>query len=328
MIKTGLGLRVKLLHTQHFFHHCVYKTVAAAPGYSPVFWLVGEGRSGTTWASNLLNANSVFREVFEPFHPYSKPFSDLLPPMTYLRPGDNHPQVESFARKVFSGEYSSLRSDAGSKKLFSTSLLVKDVFANLIFGWAHDLGSKPSTIFMIRHPIAVAVSKLKSSDWDWFSDPMYFCRQPKLVEDHIGDHISTIKHFSKKNDLLINYVLVWAVSNLVVLRQMRSRNGAILFYERLLENPAKEISRLEVHFQRNFIQSGTNISQLFSKPSRVSRKSDTKVDPINQIESWLAVVDTKTIKVVGEILKEFGLSMIYGSGPRPLCQINSDNVFG
>ena len=33
-----------------------------------VGWMVGSGRSGTTWLSSLLNADCTMREVFEPVH--------------------------------------------------------------------------------------------------------------------------------------------------------------------------------------------------------------------------------------------------------------------
>ena len=34
-----------------------------------VGWMVGSGRSGTTWLASLINADHTMREVFEPVHP-------------------------------------------------------------------------------------------------------------------------------------------------------------------------------------------------------------------------------------------------------------------
>src|SRR5688572_637852 len=37
--------------------------------YRERLWLIGDGRSGTTWAANLLNHRGRYRQLFEPFHP-------------------------------------------------------------------------------------------------------------------------------------------------------------------------------------------------------------------------------------------------------------------
>jgi hypothetical protein len=35
----------------------------------PIVWVIGDGRSGTTWLMELINWRKTYREMFEPFHP-------------------------------------------------------------------------------------------------------------------------------------------------------------------------------------------------------------------------------------------------------------------
>ncbi len=62
--------------------------------YKDVLWLIGDGRSGTTWVSSLINFDSHYREMFEPFHPAMVGEMDFLLPHQYVRPGDKHQKLE------------------------------------------------------------------------------------------------------------------------------------------------------------------------------------------------------------------------------------------
>ncbi len=37
--------------------------------YSNTVWIIGDGRSGTTWLGDIINWKKNYREMFEPFHP-------------------------------------------------------------------------------------------------------------------------------------------------------------------------------------------------------------------------------------------------------------------
>ena len=54
--------------------------------FSKTIWLVGDGRSGTTWIANLLNADNSYREMFEPFHPQKVPQAKQFEENMYIAP--------------------------------------------------------------------------------------------------------------------------------------------------------------------------------------------------------------------------------------------------
>ena len=87
--------------------------------------LAGVSRSGTTWASNVINHKNTYREIFEPFHPKHVPLFRSYNDRTYIRPSDNGQLAVSDIGLVVSGQLRSRWSDQYNKRLLSTKRLVK-----------------------------------------------------------------------------------------------------------------------------------------------------------------------------------------------------------
>ena len=124
-------------------------------------FLAGDGRSGTTWISNIINYENDFRYMFEPFHPHYIQQARGYKLFQYLRPGNNEPYFIDTARKVFSGTFRSLRVDRFNRKTFVKKRLIKDIFSNLFLKWINTHFPDVKIILLLRHPCAVAVSKKK-----------------------------------------------------------------------------------------------------------------------------------------------------------------------
>lgn len=131
--------------------------------YKEAIWLVSDGRSGSTWLSDLINSDRAYRELFEPFHPHIVNKARHFALFQYLRPEDTNSPAGEFLRLVFSGKFKHLRSDVSKPRLFYKGLLVKDIFAHLLMPWVNQNISHVKKILLIRNPFAVALSKQKLS---------------------------------------------------------------------------------------------------------------------------------------------------------------------
>ena len=99
--------------------------------YNEVVWVIGSGRSGTTWVTDMLNYKQGFREMLEPFRPHVVSRSAFLRLNQYVRPNHRHATLDAFYAEVFSGRFQHVEVDSPANKLLFKGLLVKDVFANL-----------------------------------------------------------------------------------------------------------------------------------------------------------------------------------------------------
>ena len=72
--------------------------------YQEVAWIIGDGRSGTTWLSRLINYRRHYRDMFEPIHPELVQQADFLQPLEYVRPGQSYPQLERLIDLIVSGD--------------------------------------------------------------------------------------------------------------------------------------------------------------------------------------------------------------------------------
>ena len=119
--------------------------------YSEVIWLIGDGRSGTTWVSDLINHDRKYRVMFEPFHPKQVRDMNFIVPHQYIRPFDSCEKLASIASDVFGGKFTHARVDSGNRSLLYDGLLIKDIFANLLCYWVVLRFSKVKPVLLLRN---------------------------------------------------------------------------------------------------------------------------------------------------------------------------------
>ena len=104
--------------------------------YKNTIWLIGSGRSGTTWISSIINYKGDYRELFEPFHvfiPEMKYFgfrNNLFLDETVQKRG-----IRILAKLILCGKYYHKRTEGNNKFInhySSDFIIVKDIFANLL----------------------------------------------------------------------------------------------------------------------------------------------------------------------------------------------------
>ena len=286
--------------------------------YQEVIWLIGDGRSGTTWVANLINHDNRYREMFEPFHPKLVDEMKLLLPHQYLKPDASDARIKKIAQDVFSGKFIHFRVDSQNSSLSYKGLLVKDIFANLMAFWAVKNFPQLKTILLIRNPFAVALSKQKKKGWLWTNDPMELLNQRELFEDYLHPFEDEIRAVCSKKNYILSQILIWAIINYVPLRQFNSKQLHVVFYEDMFSNPNDELAKI-LQFVSPGSPSASSFldSEIISKPSRVCGNESNILSGTSPITTWKSELKADEINEGMKILKIFGLDKLYDESGMP-----------
>ena len=160
--------------------------------YSETIWLIGEGRSGTTWVADLINRNRQYRDMFEPFHPKRVSSFGFLGLNEYVRPDQDYPRLYCAAKDVFTGRFTHRRVDAANHRLVYRGIVVKDIFATLFAKLAQQNFPWVKITLLVRNPFSVALSKYNKGSWDWMTRPADFLCQKNFVDDYLSDFYDDI----------------------------------------------------------------------------------------------------------------------------------------
>lgn len=124
--------------------------------HKQVIWIVGDGRSGTTWLSEIINFDKKYRDMFEPFHPLMNQRMENLRTFQYIRPDSTNETFYQLSKDIFSGKFHNSRVDSQNFRLFYKGLIINDIFANLFIKWVDVNFSNVKKILIMRHPFAVS----------------------------------------------------------------------------------------------------------------------------------------------------------------------------
>ena len=284
--------------------------------YEDVIWLVGDGRSGTTWLADLINWDKRYRELFEPIHPGHVREAKKFGFNPYLRPHDRTSPIGKFLHSVFSGKFKHLRADTSKPQLFYQGLLIKDIYANLLIGWVHQNISKTKKIMIIRNPFSVVLSKQRNKDWIWMENPQEFLGQNALMHDYLAPFEHFISHAN--DNFIENQILIWSIIHYVPFKQLSKGDIYILFYEHLFCNPEEEILRLFNYlYNDQFTELDGELLKLIRKPSRTQGNKFSTLSTQNSLDVWKDDLTTQQIDNGLKILEKFGLDTIYGDNSLP-----------
>ena len=276
--------------------------------YRNSIFLAGSGRSGTTWVSDLINYKNEYRYVFEPFHPEKVEICRHFSHKQYLRPEDRREEFLDPAQTILSGALRSRWADRFHSRFVSQRRLIKDIRANLMLGWIRANFPEMIMIFLLRHPCAVANSKIKLG---WKPDINDLLSQKELVEDFLEPFEDEMR--SAKTDFE-RHVFSWCVENYVPLAQLKRGEVYLAFYENLSENPKDEVGRLFAFMGKDFDES---IFERMKKPSLLSREGSAVLSGERLADSWRKHVTTAQLERTIEILGLFGLDAVYSEKPMP-----------
>ena len=275
-------------------------------------WVCGDGRSGTTWLSNIINHDNQYRSLFEPLHPVFGLAKGTGPDFRYMRPDDSDPAFSRLLGNVFLGRVSSRFVDKHNKRVFYRRVLVKDIFSHLYIRWADAQFPAVKKVVIIRNPLSVALSKRRLQDWVWLTDPRRFLEQDTLMQDHLRPHEDLIR---QQWTFVESQVLIWSIIHHVLFRQCVSRNIHFLFYENLCFDPDTAVNGLFQYLYgapTDASASGT-LAAALQAPSGTSFPLHARGLPLDSPQG----ISQHERDNCNFIMRTFGLSALYPSGARP-----------
>ncbi len=278
--------------------------------YRNSIMLAGTGRSGTTWASEFLNYDNSYRDMFEPFHRLQAGHGRYFFYGLYLRPNGEYPDYLQAASHVLSGQLHRQYSDKFNKRRFSSRRLVKEVRANLWLKWLHSNFPNMPIILIVRHPCAVASSRVFM---DWPSRLGQFLCQAELTQDYLEPYIHAIESAQTAFE---RHIFVWCIQHFVPLRQFSAGQLHLMFYEELCSYPEVEIPKMFAFLRRPF---NNKVFERLNTPSSMSRQDSavSKGKANRLVDAWREHVSAQELRRAVEVLKLFGLDRVYGEDSMP-----------
>lgn len=280
--------------------------------YRKTVILAGTGRSGTTWVAEVINSRNDYRIMFEPFHSNKV---DLLSDWNYrqyLRPNDRRDKYLIPATSILSGNIRNEWIDRLSQQNLEfepQKRLIKDIRCQLILNWIKHNYPKIPQILLLRHPCAVANSKLKRG-WDTHLED--FLKQEKLMIDFLGPFKNELEN---AENLFDKHIFMWCVENYVPLRQFNEGEILVIFYEDVCRDPQNVIESIMLFIGDTF---SFEILDKIKKPSALSGKDSAIVLGTDLVSSWRKSISDEQISRAVEILSIFGLQEIYAENDMPL----------
>jgi Sulfotransferase family len=283
--------------------------------YRKSVFLCGSARSGTTWLKDLVNYANEYRILSEPFNCVNVRICRQFAPRQYIRPEDSDQRYLGPANAIFTGRVRDAWIDKTNRRTFVQRRLIKDVRSNLMLKWIRMHFPGMPIIFIVRHPCAVAVSKVKLG-WGIDLEKAYLS-QDKLVADFLGPFVKEIK--SAKSDFQ-KHVIAWCIETLVPFGQLNKGDVHLIFYENLCASPEAELKKLFAFLQKSFHES---LLAFVNKPSGMVRTRGV-LSPIlsggNLVDDWRNHISMDEFAESKMLLARFGLDRIYDDGSYPNLQ--------
>jgi len=273
--------------------------------------VAGSGRSGTTWLSQVINFRKEFRLVFEPFHNQKvepwKGFSHRQ----YLREDTADPDIRSVVSRLLCGALRNSWADSYNRKFLVRKRIVKDIRINLMLKYIHTNFPRTPIIFMMRHPCAVALSRMRLGWHEWDTDLGVLLSQDLLVDDHLREFREELGNCT---DRFEKEIYLWAVENLVPLRQFSPGDILLVSYEHLLMEPEKEVDRVFGYLDMSYDE---RIWKSVSRNSRTTWREKPLTDRSERLTEWQRELKDEEKDKAVAILERFGLDAIYTGDPMP-----------
>ena len=269
----------------------------------------GAGRSGTTWLAETINATNEFRYLYEPFNREHVPECRYFAPFQYLRPQEDDARYLGAARAIFSGRIRNAWIDQYNRRIIVRRRLIKDVRSSLMLKWIRNHFPEMPIVFVVRHPCAVAVSRIKLGFRTDRRDE--YCADRKLMADYL---LPLSDEVQRADSAFERHIVDWCVSNLVPFSQLQKGDVFLAFYENICAAPEKEFERLYKYLGMAF--DGSVLTRLNTPSASTGRKimRTSRAHSAEQaVDGWRKHVSTENLAFTERITQAFGLYDIYGT---------------
>jgi hypothetical protein len=291
-------------------------------GYENTILLAGQGRSGTTWVSEIVNYRNEYRVVDEPFHPGRLALTRPLPPRPYLRPDDEDPRYLDPARAIFSGRVRSLWVDRYNRRFLPARRLIKETRANLLLPWIHRQFPSMPIVLLIRHPCAVVASQFRLAQ-RWPVNLSRFLAQPALMEDHLEPFRTPMEAAAVsvgEDAEWDRHVFAWCIDQYVPMRHFGPGQIHMAHYEHFVTDPPGETRRLFGALNKTF---DAGIEAALARPSATAQKGSPVQAGLDQVNRWKRDISPDRVQRAMAIVRLFGLEVLYGEEGMPVARAGS-----
>jgi len=273
--------------------------------------VAGSGRSGTTWLAQILNFRKEFRMIFEPFHNQKVEQWRSFPRRLYLSGREESEEVHRLVEAVLRGDIRNRWADSYNTKFFCRKRIVKDIRINLMLDYIHTNFPRLPIIFLMRHPCAVALSRMRLG-WDrWDTDLGDFLGQENLMEDHLAGFREIL---AGCEDGFEREICFWAVENFLPVKQLSREKILFLSYEQLATEPKRELERVFCYLNRDYDE---RVWNAVDRNSRTTWRKGPVPSGAERVAAWEGLLEDGQKRRAVEILEAFGLSRIYAEDPMP-----------
>ncbi|MFI4860479.1 MAG: sulfotransferase [Phycisphaerales bacterium JB063] len=281
--------------------------------------LAGTGRGGTTWLSQLINHDHHYRLMFEPVIPDHVPTFAPLSRRPYLKRDTPDGAWGAALDRVFAGRLRNRWVDTYNTKLIANQRLVKDIRLNLALPWIAQRYPRMPIVWLLRHPCAVAYSKLKLG-WDTHLD--LFLENAVLMADHLSPFRSLLANATEAWD---RHVLMWCVETLVPMRTLQAGETHCVSYEAVCDTPWETLDGVFAYLGRPYRHDA--MRRALTTRSATHRVGSAVITGADPVSSWWQHVTPEQRSRAGELLRAFGLDSLYSADdPRPSC--SAEDVIG
>ena len=252
--------------------------------------------------------------MFEPFNKYKVKALSKINYRLYIPHSNNDEKYY----KILSGNIRNKWVDQYNKKYFCINRIIKEIRINQNLKWIKINFPEIPIVYIVRHPCAVTLSKLRL-DWD---DHLFeYMGQIELVNDHLKPYIDIINSAKTAYE---KHLIMWCIENSIVLNSFKKEEIFIIFYEYLITDPVKSIKKLYKYLNLNF---NNKIIDTLSKPSLQANPQSAISRAKNIINDWTNYVNDKQKQYTKNILNEYNLDQLYTLDPLPSINENDDPLF-
>lgn len=270
----------------------------------------GSGRSGTTWLADVISQSFGYRLIFEPFwhlHIEVDGIKDFFH-HRYISPRNNKHNVH--IKYVMSGKYKNIHTNMNYQYGPYKGRVIKDICANLFIEKILHIFPMAPVIFVIRHPCAVVLSRLRKESWSapWGWHAHLFNSQKDFIEAYFSN-----KQFIPKDELE-DHTITYCFENYLPLLK-RNENIYFIYYEKLVLDTRNELEKIFKYIEKRGNQRHciNSIEEIKIKYLIISPESQMSLeeDRVRHLYSWKNDLEDKDIERIKKIVSKFRLEYLF-----------------
>ena len=272
-------------------------------GKRPIF-IVGHGRSGTTWVGRTLAVADRAIYYYEPCSPVITGHGGLDTWFRYLRIGERDALFVHAFDSVFGGLPFGYGWHWGfHNRLWPNyQIIVKDVASLMSLEWVAERYD-PAMMIILRHPCATILSEIDKETPVEYSREILL-KQPNLFEDHLEPYRGHIENAHTPLEILAT---VWAARYRVVANALvKHPEWPVLYYEDVCSDPLPEFMRIFDYFDLSWT---VRVEEHIKKTSTTEvpgRYSGVRVSA-KQLDKWKAKMTQEQVDTVRRCVEVFDL---------------------